>query len=132
MRNNGPITDKEVVLAADDEIVSSTDTQGDILFCNDTFCHIAGYTREELINQHHNILRHPHMPKEAFAMLWTALKAGKPWMGMIKNRCKNGDFYWLDAYVTPIRERGTINGTASYRVNDDTSHIASAHNAYDR
>lgn len=137
MRNNGsltgrPITDKEVVLAPDDEIVSSTDTQGDILFCNDTFCHIAGYTREELINQHHNILRHPHMPKEAFAMLWTALKAGKPWMGMIKNRCKNGDFYWVDAYVTPLRERGKIYGYESVRVKADAALIARADKAYAR
>ena len=132
MRNNGPITDKEIVLSDNDEIVSSTDTQGNILFCNDTFCHIAGYQRDELINQPHNILRHPNMPKEAFGMLWTALKAGKPWMGVIKNRCKNGDHYWVDAYVTPLRERGTIYGYESVRVKADPALIARAEKAYAR
>ena len=87
MRNNGHITGKEVTLSAHEEIVSSSNLRGDIEFCNDTFCRISGYSREELLNQPHNILRHPQMPPAAFGMLWTALKAGKPWMGMVKNRC---------------------------------------------
>ena len=103
MRNNGPVTGREVFVSATDEIVSSSDIHGNILFCNETFQRISGYSYDELINQPHNILRHPQMPREAFGMLWTALKAGKPWMGIIVNRCKNGDHYWVDAYETPLR-----------------------------
>lgn len=132
MRNNGPITDREVIVSATDEIVSSTDTHGNILFCNETFQRISGYSYSELINQPHNILRHPHMPREAFGMLWTALKAGKPWMGIIKNRCKNGDHYWVDAYVTPLRDRGQIHGYESVRVRADAACISRAEMVYER
>lgn len=132
MRNNGPITDREVFVSTTDEIVSSTDTQGTILFCNETFQRISGYSFSELINQPHNILRHPHMPREAFGMLWSALKAGKPWMGIIKNRCKNGDHYWVDAYVTPLRERGQIYGYESVRVQASAACIGRAEQVYAR
>lgn len=132
MRNNGPITGREVGVPANEEIVSSTDTRGNIQFCNDTFCKVAGYTHDELINQPHNILRHPHMPTEAFAMLWTAVKAGKPWMGMVKNRCKNGDHYWVDAYVTPLRDKGQIYGYESVRVRADSKIVKRAEQVYAR
>ena len=108
MRNNGHITGREVHLSNKDEIVSSSNLRGDIEFCNDTFCRISGYNHDELINQPHNILRHPQMPPAAFGMLWETLKAGKPWMGIVKNRCKNGDHYWVDAYVTPIMQDGQL------------------------
>jgi aerotaxis receptor len=132
MRNNGPLTGKEVFVSATDEIVSSSDTQGTILFCNHTFCRISGYEHEELINQPHNILRHPQMPPEVFTMLWAALKAGKPWMGIVKNRCKNGDHYWVDAYVTPLRDRGQIYGYESVRVKPDSACIPRAEEVYAR
>lgn len=132
MRNNGHITHKEVPLSPQDEIVSSTDIQGNILFCNDTFCKVSGYSREELLQQPHNILRHPQMPREAFSMLWTALKAGKPWMGMVKNRCKNGDHYWVSAYVTPLRDHGQIQGYESVRVKADSAWVMRAGQVYQR
>lgn len=132
MRNNGPITGREVTLSTTDEIVSSTDTRGTILFCNDTFCRIAGYSREELLNQPHNILRHPHMPPAAFAGLWQHLKADKPWMGMVKNRCKNGDHYWVDAYVTPVHEHGQVVGYESVRVKASQDYIQRAETVYQR
>ena len=132
MRNNGHVTGREVPVQAGDEIVSSTDTQGKIQFCNDTFCQISGYERDELIAQHHNILRHPDMPPEAFAMLWQALKQRKAWMGIIKNRCKNGDHYWVSAYVTPVGKRGTVSGYESVRVQADRAVISRAENAYKR
>jgi aerotaxis receptor len=132
MRNNGHITGKDKPVRANEEIVSSTDTHGNIQFCNDYFCEISGYTQAELIDQPHNILRHPHMPKEAFAMLWTALKAGRPWMGIIKNRCKNGDHYWVDAYVTPLRDKGQVYGYESVRVKADAEVIARAERVYAR
>ncbi|MCR6650445.1 MAG: PAS domain-containing protein [Cellvibrionaceae bacterium] len=88
MRVNKPITGKEVPLGDDDEIVSSSNLRGDILFCNDTFSRISGFTIEELAHQPHNIIRHPDMPPAVFAAMWQQLKSGKPWMGIVKNRCK--------------------------------------------
>lgn len=132
MRNNGHVTGKEIHLSAQDEIVSSSNLRGDIEFANDTFCRISGFSHEELINQPHNILRHPQMPPAAFAMLWTALKAGKPWMGMVKNRCKNGDHYWVDAYVTPLRQNGQVHGYESVRAKADPNVIRRAEQVYAR
>lgn len=132
MRNNGPVTQKEVPVKPGEEIVSATDLAGTITYCNDTFCRIAGFTSDELIKQPHNILRHPDMPREAFAMLWEAMKSGRPWMGVVKNRCKNGDHYWVDAYVTPVGERGRTLGYESVRVHADRQLIQRAERAYAR
>lgn len=132
MRNNGHTTGREIHLSATEEIVSSSNLRGDIEFCNDTFCRISGYARDELIHQPHNILRHPHMPADAFTMLWSALKAGQPWMGIVKNRCKNGDHYWVDAYVTPLRDRGQVYGYESVRVKADPIVVARAEAVYAR
>ncbi|MDO3385096.1 PAS domain-containing methyl-accepting chemotaxis protein [Gilvimarinus sp. SDUM040013] len=132
MKNNGPVTNREVQLKPGDEIVSSTDLAGTIEFCNDTFCSIANYTREELIGQPHNILRHPDMPTDAFAMLWSALKRGEAWMGIVKNRCKNGDHYWVDAYVMPVGDKGKVTGYESVRVKADRSSISRAESVYAR
>lgn len=132
MRNNGSITGREVTLSNNEEIVSSSDLKGTILFCNDTFCKISGYTRDELINQPHNVLRHPHMPAAVFAGFWQRLKTDKPWMGIVKNRCKNGDHYWVDAYVTPIHEHGQSVGYESVRTKADPDRIARAEAVYQR
>src|SRR5690606_67421 len=106
MRNNQPVTGRENVLRDDIAIISHTDERGMIEFCNDDFLEASGYTREELIGQPHNILRHPDMPAEAFRDLWGTVKTGRPWMGVVKNRCKNGDHYWIRATVTPRAEGG--------------------------
>jgi aerotaxis receptor len=132
MRNNGPITGREVPVKPHEELVSSTDKEGVIKFCNDTFCRVAGFTREELLEQPHNILRHPDMPPEAFKMLWTALQQDKPWLGVIKNRCKNGDHYWVSAYVTPVGSNGNTSGYESVRTQADRDLIARAEQAYSR
>jgi len=132
MRNSSPITGKEVFLAATEEIVSSSDLKGTILLCNDTFCKIAGYNREELLNQPHNILRHPHMPAPVFATFWNTLKSDRPWMGIVKNRCKNGDHYWVDAYVTPIHDQNQISGYESVRVKAEPDRIKRAETVYQR
>ncbi len=105
----------EVKFAETDQLVSITDLEGRITYANPEFCQIAGYSLEELIGQHHNIVRHPYMPKAAFADLWDKLKKGDSWRGMVKNRCKNGSFYWVDAYVTPLYENGTVKGYQSVR-----------------
>lgn len=132
MRNNGHTTGKEIHLTPQDEIVSSSNLRGDIEFCNDTFCRISGFGREELLGQPHNILRHPQMPSAAFGMLWSALKAGQPWMGIVKNRCKNGDYYWVDAYITPLRQNGQIYGYESVRAKADPAVVRRAELAYER
>lgn len=108
MRNNQPVTEREVRFPADEKLITTTDLKGDITFVNDDFVKVSGFTRNELVGQHHNIIRHPHMPKEAFADLWSTIRAGRSWRGLVKNRCKNGDFYWVDAYVTPIFKDGKV------------------------
>jgi len=107
---------KEVLFSPSEQLVSITDTQGDITYVNDAFCTVAGYSREELIGQHHNIVRHPEMPSAAFFDLWSKLKNNQPWRGMVKNRCKDGGYYWVDAYVTPLTENGIVTGYQSVRV----------------
>lgn len=132
MRVNQPVTDREVILEEDDDIVSSSNLRGDIVFCNDTFCRISGFTPEELIDQPHNIIRHPDTPPAVFAAMWQQLKSGKPWMGIVKNRCKNGDYYWVSAYVTPVWENGSICGYESARVKAEPERIARADRLYQR
>lgn len=82
-------------------LISTTTLSGCITYANQNFIDISGYSREELVGQPHNIVRHPDMPAAAFADLWANLKEDKPWLGAVKNRCKNGDYYWVLAYVTP-------------------------------
>ncbi|GGY67162.1 aerotaxis receptor Aer [Cellvibrio zantedeschiae] len=132
MRNNGAVTGREVNIAHNEEIVSSSDLKGTILFCNDTFCKVSGYTRDELLGQPHNILRNPHMPAPVFAGFWQTLKADKPWMGIVKNRCKNGDHYWVDAYVTPVHDHGQAVGYESVRIRADQERIRRAELVYAR
>jgi len=102
MKNTHATNDHEVIFPADARLITTTDLNGDITYANDDFVTVSGYTRAELIGQHHNIIRHPDMPKQAFADLWATIKAGRSWRGMVKNRCQDGSFYWVDAYVTPI------------------------------
>ena len=113
------IINEEVTFSAGEELVSTTDLRGVTTYANDTFCRVAGYELDELVGKNHNIVRHPDMPKAAFEDLWTALKAGKNWRGAVKNRCKDGRYYWVDAYVTPIYELGKLVGYQSVRVNLD-------------
>jgi len=125
-------TNNELNFSSDEQLVSITDLQGDIIYANEEFCHVAGYTLEELVGQHHNIVRHPNMPKEAFADMWKKLKNGDAWRGMVKNRCKNGDYYWVDAYVTPLWKNGRISGYQSVRVKPTSQQKNDAQHLYDR
>jgi methyl-accepting chemotaxis protein/aerotaxis receptor len=115
MRKNLPVTTVEYPIGDDTLIVSKTDTKGKLRYFNDQFVAASGFTEAELIGQPHNIVRHPDMPAEAFEDLWATLKAGKPWAGAVKNRRKNGDFYWVFASATPIWEGGQITGYMSIR-----------------
>lgn len=115
MRKNLPVTDREITFGSNTKLISVTDTQGTILECNDAFVEVSGFEKHELIGQPHNMVRHPDMPTEAYKKMWHYLKAGKPWMGLVKNRCKNGDFYWVNAYVTPVTQNGKVIGYESVR-----------------
>ncbi len=132
MRKTGLVTGRETRLNANDQLVTSTNTKGVITFCNDRFCEVAGYSKDELLGQAHNIVRHPDMPQEAFAKMWQNLRSGKPWMGLVKNRCANGDHYWVDAYVMPVTERGQVVGYESVRVAPSRAQITRAIEAYQR
>ena len=115
MRTNLPVTDNSVELSNDKSIVSKTDLKGLITYVNPYFMEVSGFTEDELIGAPQNIVRHPDMPVEAFGDMWRVLKSGLPWTGLVKNRCKNGDYYWVLANVTPIIERGQIVGYMSVR-----------------
>ena len=104
MRVNQPVTQHERRYPEHQHLISTTDLESRITYANEEFCQIAGFTLEELQGEHHNLVRHPDMPKQAFADLWHHIRAGKSWMGPVKNRCKNGDHYWVSAYVTPIKD----------------------------
>ena len=115
MRKNFPVTQTEYSVSDETLIVSRTDLKGKLSYFNEDFLAAAGFTSEELMGQPHNIVRHPDMPPEAFQNLWDTLKAGKPWLGAVKNRRKNGDFYWVLATASPIRENGQVTGFTSIR-----------------
>ncbi len=132
MRNNGPVSNTERSFPAHQRLISATDTQGKILYCNDEFVAVSGYSRAELIGSDHNLVRHPDMPPAVFAAMWGYLKAGKSWMGVVKNRCKNGDFYWVSAYVTPILDDGKLTGFESVRVKPTAEQVAQATGLYER
>ncbi|MCA1468631.1 PAS domain-containing protein [Bradyrhizobium sp. IC3195] len=115
MRKNLPVTTVEYPVSDETLIVSRTDLKGKLTYFNEDFLAAAGFTSAELMGQPHNIVRHPDMPPEAFDNLWDTLKAGKPWLGAVKNRRKNGDFYWVLATASPIRENGEVKGYTSIR-----------------
>ena len=106
---------KEIILDDYAFLVSETDEKGVITFANDNFCKIAGYDVDELIGKSHNIVRHLDMPKAAFKSLWDSVKVGKIWDGYVKNRCKNGDYYWVNATVYPYDKSDGSKGYLSCR-----------------
>ncbi|ART84069.1 aerotaxis receptor Aer [Oceanisphaera profunda] len=126
-RRNEHVINEEVTYSNQEQLVSTTDLRGVITYANEVFCRVAGYLPEEIVGKNHNIVRHPDMPKAAFHDLWVHAKAGRPWRGAVKNRCKDGRYYWVDAYVTPIYENGKITGYQSVRtqLDDKTRDIAS-------
>ncbi|MGE6530416.1 methyl-accepting chemotaxis protein [Pseudomonas sp. NPDC077382] len=130
MRANLPVSGHEVAVSDTANILSTTDLNGDITYANRDFITIAGFTEAELIGQHHNVIRHPDMPPEAFADLWEKLRTGRSWMGLVKNRCKNGDHYWVSAYATPVSRDGKVVEYQSVRVKPRTEQIRAAEALY--
>jgi aerotaxis receptor len=115
MRTNLPVTEQERTFPAEQRLISTTDLNSIVTYCNDAFAAISGFSQAELVGQPHNLVRHPDMPPSVFEHMWATIKLGKPWMGVVKNRCKNGDYYWVSAYVTAIYENGRISGYESVR-----------------
>jgi aerotaxis receptor len=130
MRLNLPVTNVEYILDEKQSIVSTADHKGKITYANPYFIEVSGYDEEELLGAPHNILRHPDMPPSAFADLWTSIKAGLPWQGVVKNRRKNGDYYWVLAHVTPIIENGKAVGYMSVRTKPSRAQIDAAAKLY--
>ena len=132
MRINEPVTQRDMGMNDNCEIISTTNLKGIIISANEDFIRMSGYSWAELENKNHNIIRHPDVPPEAYAMLWEALKAGNPWMGMVKNRNKNGDHYWVDAFASPQFENGKITGYQSVRVKPEKAWVDRAEKLYAR
>jgi aerotaxis receptor len=129
MKINLPVTGAEKPFTSG-TIVSKTDLKGAITYANDAFIELSGFSREELIGKNHNLVRHPDMPPAAFAWLWDTIKTGQPWRGIVKNRCKNGDHYWVEAFVVPVKENGKIIEYMSVRSPPAREQIASAEALY--
>lgn len=124
------MADKERKFGGNATLISVTNLDGIIQYCNHDFIVISGYSENELVGSNHNLVRHTDMPKAAFEDLWSTVKADKPWKGIVKNRCKNGDYYWVDAYVTPVFENGKKIGYQSVRSCASRNQIEDAQGLY--
>lgn len=130
MKKNLPVTDNEI--SFDTPLISTTDLKGAITSFNSEFQKVSQFSADEMLKVNHNIIRHPDMPPEAFKDLWDTLKAKKHWMGLVKNRAKSGDFYWVDAYVTPVFDGEKIIGYESVRFKPQEEDIDRANKVYKR
>ncbi|MFW3617114.1 methyl-accepting chemotaxis protein, partial [Billgrantia antri] len=132
MRDNQPVTQREYKLGDEHLLITRTDLEGRITYANSAFVEVSGYDHEELIGAPHNLIRHPDMPSEAFEDLWKTIKKGDTWQGVIKNRRKDGDHYWVQATVTPILEEGKCQGYTSVRTPVEAATAEAAARAYAR
>ncbi|MFP4137017.1 MAG: methyl-accepting chemotaxis protein [Halomonas sp.] len=132
MRNNQPVSQQEYLLHDDHFLITRTDLKGRITYANPAFVEVSGFRHDELLGAPHNIVRHPDMPEAAYQNLWDTLKAGESWKGLVKNRRKNGDHYWVEANVSPIVEEGEVKGYASVRVKPSREDVERAEAAYAR
>lgn len=126
MRNNQPVTQHEYDFPDDATLMSTTDANSYITYANAAFIQVSGYSGEEIEGQPHNLVRHPDMPKEAFADMWATLKSGEPWTALVKNRRKNGDHYWVRANAVPVMRNGQPTGYMSVRTKASRDEIAAA------
>jgi aerotaxis receptor len=130
MKKNLPITNVEQSFSDSANILSTTDIKGSIKYVNQDFINISGFTEDELYGKNHNVVRHPEMPPAAFEDLWSRVKSQQSWMGIVKNRCKNGDHYWVSAYVTPIIKEGAIVEYQSVRSKPERDDVSRAEGLY--
>ncbi|WP_061270752.1 methyl-accepting chemotaxis protein [Leptospira interrogans] len=115
MRKNLPITSQEITIPINSVLISRTDMKGRISYVSQDFANISGFSEEEMLGEPHNLIRHPDVPSEIFREMWETIQDGNPWSGIIKNRAKSGDYYWVDATVTPVMNEGVISGYMSVR-----------------
>jgi aerotaxis receptor len=130
VKQNLPVTDNEIKLEEGQELISTTDLKGSITSYNDDFLRMSGFSDDELMDKNHNVIRHPDMPVEAFADLWKHMQSNQHWMGVVKNRAKSGDHYWVDAYITPIVENGQVLGYESVRAKPTDEQVSRAETVY--
>ena len=130
MRQNLPIVNAEYPFPEGETLVSTTDLQGRILYCNPSFILVSGYAREELLGQPHNMIRHPEMPEEAFRDMWATISGGTPWNGLVKNRRKDGSYYWVRANVTPLFDGEQASGYMSVRTRPARDDVDAAERLY--
>ena len=124
------VTQNEYPLDDDTTLMSTTDVHSYITHANDTFVQVSGYQLDELTGQPHNMVRHPDMPKAAFADMWYTLQQGEPWSGIVKNRRKNGDHYWVRANAVPMVRQGQVTGYMSIRAKATAEEIAAVEPLY--
>ncbi len=132
MRTNLPVTNHEFPFPSGQTLVSTTDDKGRILYCNPAFIAVSGYEKQELLGQPHNLIRHPDMPEEAFRDMWATIASGRPWSAPVKNRRKNGDYYWVMANATPLLDNGRPVGYMSVRTEATREQIQAAEQLYAR
>jgi methyl-accepting chemotaxis protein/aerotaxis receptor len=130
MRNNQPVTQQNIDYPESAIFITRTDPKGIITYANDAFVQVSGFSLDELLGHNHNIVRHPDMPAWAFSSLWETIASGHPWQGVVKNRTKSGDHYWVKATVSPIIEQGKISGYLSLRRKPAPSEIQAAEALY--
>lgn len=130
MKSNQPVTQCEVDYDESDVFVTRIDLKGILTTVNESFCRVSGFSEAELVGKNHNIIRHPDMPEWAFDDLWKTVTAGYPWRGIIKNRCKNGDYYWVRATVSPILRNEQVVGYLSLRKKPTKQEISDAEALY--
>ena len=130
MKINQPVTQVEADFKPGQILASRTDLKGIITYANRAFIDVSGFSEQELLGRNHNIVRHPDMPPEAFADLWKTVKAGRPWVGVVKNRCKNGDHYWVKATVTPVSADGRVVEYMSVRTRPTRDEVSAAESLY--
>ncbi|EMF90620.1 PAS domain S-box protein [Leptospira santarosai str. ST188] len=115
MRKNLPVTSQEIEVPTNAVLISRTDTKGKISYVSQDFADISGFSEKEMMGESHNLIRHPAVPPEVFREMWQTIKEGNPWNGIIKNRAKSGDYYWVDATITPVMKEGIVSGYMSVR-----------------
>ena len=130
MRNNQPVTQQEYLIADSVTLMSTTDTQSHVTYANEAFVEVSGYSRDEILGQPHNLVRHPDMPSQAFADMWSTLKSGRSWTALVKNRRKNGDHYWVRANATPVVRDGQVSGYMSVRTKPSRDEVQAAEALY--
>lgn len=130
MSSSSWVTQNDYPLDADTTLMSTTDLHSYMTHTNDTFVQVSGYSLQELLGQPHNMVRHPDMPKAAFADMWYTLQQGEPWSGIVKNRRKNGDHYWVRANAVPMVRNGQMTGYMSIRTRATAEEVAAVEPLY--